>query len=91
VELAVLGRIGAVMVVAAACAPRPQRMIPMNKMALGGLKAVEVVAVADLLVIRTSFMTEIASYVLAGLEPQQEKRLRVSLEIYDISRYGRTI
>jgi len=40
-------------------------------MALGSLKAVKVVAVADLLIIRTSFMTEIASYVLGGLESLQ--------------------
>jgi len=60
-------------------------------MALGSLKAVKVVAVADLFVIRMSFMTEIASYVLAGLESLQERRLRVSLKIYDISRYGKRI
>ena len=40
---------------------------------------------------RMSFMTEIASYVLGGLESLQEKRLRVSLKIYNINRYGRTI
>ena len=60
-------------------------------MALGNLKAVKVVAVADLLIIRTAFMTEIASYVLDRLEFLQEKRLRVSLKIYNISRYGRII
>jgi len=65
-------------------------MIPMNWMVLGNLKAVKVVAVADLLIIRTSFMTEIASYVFGGPESTQPKRLWLSLEIYNISRYGRT-
>ena len=68
VELAVLVRLGAGMMVVAVGALRPQRAIPMNQMALESLKDVKVVAIADLLIIRMSFMTEIASYVSGGLE-----------------------